>query len=404
MTTLRITAIVAIYLLACMGWTILGTVTEYRSKQFGERLSVAVNRLWGTALTQTTPAFCVDIPGTKNVRYVIPTKNEINVSLDLEYRKKGLIWYSTYVTKFSGLYVISNNEDVTQKVRFYFHFPAADATYDEFSLAIDGKKVFSPIDTRKGICEIVEVEPGGSMSFQVNYRTRGLDEWRYRLAPSTGRVQNFKLVAKTNFQGVDYPEGSLSPMSALKIGEGMELTWQANDLITSQDIGIVVPKRINPGPLASRITFFAPVCLIFFFTLVAAINVVRKIAIHPMHYLFVASGFFAFHLLLAYLVDHLDVHLAFVVSAVTSVVLVTTYLTAALGERFPAFVAVVGQTFFLVLFSYSFFLEGATGLTVAIGSVLTLAILMKVTVHINWHEFFGKEKKEINQAQCQSNP
>jgi len=191
--------------------------------------------------------------------------------------------------------------------------------------------------------------------------------------------------------GVDYPEGCLSPMAVVNDQGGKVLTWQAKDLITNQDIGLVAPQRLNPGPLATRITFFAPVCLIFFFVLVAAINVVRQVPVHPMHYLFVAAGFFAFHLLLAYLVDHLDVHLAFAVAAVTSVVLVTSYLTAALGERFPAAVAVVGQLFFLVLFSYSFFLEGSTGLTVAVGSVLTLAVLMKVTVHIDWPRFFAGE-------------
>ena len=393
MTATRVMAIVAIYFLACVGWTILGTVTEYRSEELANRLGMAVNNLWGTKLVQSAPHFSVEIPGTKKVRYIMPAQNDINVSLDLEYRKKGLIWYSTYVTNFSASYVIKNAEEVSQKVRFHFNFPAAGATYDAFSLLVDGKKVLSPINTNRGLSEIVEIEPSKTKTFVVSYRTRGLDEWRYRLAPTTGRVQNFSLKAKTNFLGVDYPEGSLSPMKAEKSKDGLSLQWQASDLITNQDVGIVVPQKINPGPLASRITFFAPVCLIFFFTLVAAINVVRKIAIHPMHYLFVAAGFFAFHLLLAYLVDHLDVHLAFVVSAVTSVVLVTTYLTAALGEDFPAFVAVVGQTFFLVLFSYSFFLKGATGLTVAIGSVLTLAVLMKVTVHIDWHEFFGAKEK-----------
>ena len=393
MTATRITAIVSIYFLACIGWTILGTVTEYRSEELNNRLGVAVRNLWGTRLVQSAPNFSVEIPGTKNVRFIMPAQNDINVSLDLEYRKKGLIWYSTYVTNFSAKYKVQNTEDVTQKVRFHFDFPAAGATYDAFSLMIDDEKVSSPIDTNRGLSEIVEIEPGKAKTFAVTYRTRGLDEWRYRLAPTTGRVQNFALTASTNFIGVDYPEGSLSPMKSQKKGTGLSLHWQASDLITNQDVGVLVPKRINPGPLASRITFFAPVCLIFFFTLVAAINVVRKIAIHPMHYLFVAAGFFAFHLLLAYLVDHLDVHLAFVLSAVTSVVLVTTYLTAALGEEFPAFVAVVGQTFFLVLFSYSFFLEGATGLTVAIGSVLTLAVLMKVTVHIDWHEFFGSKEQ-----------
>ena len=36
-----------------------------------------------------------------------------------------------------------------------------------------------------------------------------------------------------------------------------------------------------------------------------------------MNYLFVAAAFFAFHLLLAYLVDHVYIHAAFAIAAAT---------------------------------------------------------------------------------------
>ena len=110
-----------------------------------------------------------------------------------------------------------------------------------------------------------------------------------------------------------------------------------------------------------------------------------------MHYLFVAAGFFSFHLLLSYLVGNINIHISFIISAITSVFLVTSYLSAALRRQFPWKVAIAGQVFFLVLFSYSFFLKGITGLTVAIGSVATLAILMKVTAHVDWNLVFQRK-------------
>jgi inner membrane protein involved in colicin E2 resistance len=107
----------------------------------------------------------------------------------------------------------------------------------------------------------------------------------------------------------------------------------------------------------------------------------------------VAAGFFAFHLLLTYFVGHINVHLAFLISAVTSVSLVTSYLSAALGKKIPWKIAIAGQLFFLVLFSYSFFIKGITGLTVAIGSVVTLAILMRLTATLDWNKVFAKRLK-----------
>ena len=51
------------------------------------------------------------------------------------------------------------------------------------------------------------------------------------------------------------------------------------------------------------------------------------------------------------------------------------------------------KLFYLVLFSYSFFFKGITGLTIAIGSVITLAILMRVTANVNWGEVFSLRRK-----------
>jgi len=44
-----------------------------------------------------------------------------------------------------------------------------------------------------------------------------------------------------------------------------------------------------------------------------------------MHYFFVAAGFFSFHLLFAYLVDHVDVTVAFLASSLVSLMLVVSW-------------------------------------------------------------------------------
>ena len=44
---------------------------------------------------------------------------------------------------------------------------------------------------------------------------------------------------------------------------------------------------------------------------------------------------------------------------------------------------------FLVLFSYAFFFEGFTGLTVTIGAIVTLFVLMQMTARVNWGDVFA---------------
>jgi hypothetical protein len=94
-------------------------------------------------------------------------------------------------------------------------------------------------------------------------------------------------------------------------------------------------------------------------------------------------------LLLAYLVDHLDIHAAFLIAAATSLLLVTSYLRIVAGMRVALVEAGLAQLVFLVLFSYAFFFEGYTGVTVTIGAVLTLFVLMQVTARVRWDEVFA---------------
>jgi inner membrane protein involved in colicin E2 resistance len=115
----------------------------------------------------------------------------------------------------------------------------------------------------------------------------------------------------------------------------------------------------------------------------------RNIELHPMNYFFLGGAFFAFHLLLAYLADHLDIHVSFAISSVVSVFLVVTYLRLVVGTQFAIREAAMAQTIYLVLFSYAFFFQGFSGLAITIGAILTLFVVMQMTGRIRWAEKFG---------------
>ena len=53
-----------------------------------------------------------------------------------------------------------------------------------------------------------------------------------------------------------------------------------------------------------------------------------------MNYFFIGASFFSFHLLLAYLVDHISVHASFIIASVVSVALVISYMRLVVGPRF----------------------------------------------------------------------
>jgi len=238
------------------------------------------------------------------------------------------------------------------------------------------------------LSDAIVVPAGKSQTLKVAFKTRGLDQWSYDF-PNGNRVRNFVLTMSTDFREINFPSGTGSPTKEIQTETGWQFEWKYPDVIGAQAIGMSMPDVLNPGPVAERVTFYAPVSLLFFATVFLVLAMARDIPIHPMNFFFIAAGFFSFHLLFAYLVDVLPLHASFTIAAGVSLLLVCGYIYAFAGKALSLW-AVGAQFAYMVLFSYSFFIDGYSGLTIAIGSVLTLAFLMATTAKIDWSKRFAR--------------
>lgn len=412
MTVRRLLAIVVIFLGSTVAWFVLGSSVVFRTGQFDYQLGQQVALLWGGPHVQLAPDAWIGRPREatettveqvegKTVRRQVTKmvtdwitapllSTRADATLDLAHRQKGLLWYDTYQVGFSGTYVFENPDDVERRLRVKFKFPAEHAIYDNFVLAIDGIPAPRGGDLSKEIETSTIVKPRGRVTLAVGYQSRGLDDWRYAFTSSgVMEVRDFVLSLRTNFDAIDFPAGTMSPTDRVREGNGWRLTWRFANLVTGQVVGVDLPNKVNPGPLAARLTFFAPVALLFFLTVMVMLDVLANESLHPMNYFFISAAFFAFHLLLAYLVDHISLHVAFAIAAAVSVALVASYLRVVAGVRGRLWPAAVAQLIYLVAFSYAFFFEGLTGLTVTIGAVLTLFVLMQLTAKVNWGDVFA---------------
>jgi len=408
-----IVAIAIVYLIAVVGWiTLAGTIT-YRTDHQDTELKSEIGRLWGTPLDQKAPWASIAVEGGaqterpnisgNGVVYARPganpenydasiAENDIRVGFELDQRQKGLLWYSTYRVRFSGDYVFENPQDRGGALTVKFAFPAANGHYDDFKFEVDGAPVPFARQNADLIVATIPCEPKSRHRLTVSYNSQGLDRFTYRFGDGISEVRNFKLVATTDFDGYDHPANTISPnVTKERTGKGWQLTWDYRDLIAGNGIGIEMPQKINPGPLAARISYFAPVSLGFFFFLIFVISLLRGVRIHPMNYFFLAAAFFAFHLLLAYLVDHISIHAAFALCSMVSIILVVSYMRLVAGNRFAFVEIALAQLLYLIGFSYAFFFEGFTGLAVTIGSIITLFVVMQSTARIDWAKRFKLE-------------
>ncbi len=405
-SAIRLFAIAAIFALTSVAWVVLGGVMSNRSGTQSEELRERVSDLWGNPQQQTGPGLVFEWTPTKEVVRTETVKGvehqvqervkqdpqkldvpvaatRIDVDLHLDQRLKGLVWYSLYDVGFRGVwtYVHAQPEAGTLKVRF--RFPDPQGMYDAFAFTVDGKP--QDLSPKDGVVETaIPVEPGQHVDVGVTYKSRGRDQWRYVPNPGVVSLKDFRLAMTTDFPEIDFPSATLSPSQRTRAGDGWQLVWAFEHVVSGHSIGMAMPTRLQPGQLAAQLSFSAPISLGFFFLLLLVLGRLRGLDLHPVNYVFISAAFFSFHLLFAYSVDHIHLAAAFVLSSATSVLLVVSYLRLVVSARFAFVEAAGAQLVYLIGFSLAHFLEGFTGLAVTVLSILTLFLLMQLTGRVRW--------------------
>lgn len=412
-SAVRIALIFVVLVIASVGWLILGAVTEHRSQEQGAVLDEHVGDLWGNPQLQAPPQLSAEWTTQEKVRdtrlengaqvqverleslarseAVNVDATRVDVSLASDLRRKGLMWYSLYDVSFRGTWQYQHRLPIATDLVVLFRFPDPGGVYDDFSFLVDDVDFATTATADNGVVRaVVPVRPEQRVKISIGYTSRGRDSWAYVPAQGTTVHKDFVLDMHTDFLDIDFPAQSLSPSERTREGAGHHLTWRFSNLVSGQSIGMVTPQRVQPGELAGRLSFSAPVSLAFFFAVIFLLATLRGIDLHPVNYLLLASAFFVFHLLFAYTADRLDVELAFALASVVSVALVVSYLRLVVSSHFAFVEAGLAQLVYLVGFSLAHFWEGWTGLTVTLLAIVTLAAVMQLTGRLKWSEVLAR--------------
>src|SRR6266436_4693839 len=297
----RIAAITFIFLCTAFAWGILGATIFQRTYESDSSSGSRVASTWGSPQNQTPPtaSFEETVPKkevkTENGKKIETVTEEtltsmlplesshINVDLNLEHRQKGLLWYSTYKVAFGGSYLFRNASNKDQNVTFTLNFPTAQAIYDDLVFTVDDAQVTLKSE-KNSASGTVHLAAGKAATLKVGYKSQGLNDWRYSFGGNTrnedgqsnaqdvAQVRDFSLKMTTNFKDIDFPDNTLSPTEKHETANGgWDLDWRYTNLVSGYQIAMTMPEHLQPGPLAGRISFFAPVSLFFFFFLMVII-------------------------------------------------------------------------------------------------------------------------------------
>lgn len=415
---LRILGIFAVFFIALVGWLTLAGVTDSRSSDAVSTLSDDVGSLWGNAQTQAAPRFVLQWPEevttSKDVTDALgnvvstrverrwetrtlavdPASTTMDVAFHLDERRRGLLWFPLYDVTFDGTWTYVHRQSVARTLELSFEFPDRNAVYDDLQFIVDGEDLARDLRATDGrTAATMQVEPGQTVTLRVAYASRGSTSWTYQPSVGVGQLEAFALTMHTDFADVDFPVPGLSPTSKeiSPLGDGWTLHWDFSRVVTGFGAGMIMPSHIQPGELATDLSFSAPLSLGLFFLWIYVLGLLRDRQVHPINYFFISGGFFAFNLLFAYTADRLPIEGAFALSAAVSVLLVTSYLRLVVGARFALVEAGIAQLLYQVGFAGAHFVDGFTGLTITVLGIVTLFALMQLTGRIDWSAVLGKK-------------
>ena len=109
--SVRIFAVMFIFIISCFAWWILGISIFERTNSASSRLKGSVESTWGEQQVASPPVAMIEYardPKT-TIEQTLPLEStEAKAAVDLAHRQKGLLWYSTYRVAFSGTYAYTN--------------------------------------------------------------------------------------------------------------------------------------------------------------------------------------------------------------------------------------------------------------------------------------------------------
>ena len=340
---------------------------------------------WGAPIDQAAPSVRYVGSGTVfNTLTPLPlAKQRVTVDAAMNYRKRGLVYFSGFDFTFTGRYAVTNPEG--WDIDLVFVFPVAsrgrEAMLSELSFAVGGEP--APVelsDARDRLVWTGRLAPAQTVEFEVSFRGRGLDAFVYRLDPDLP-ARDFGLDLKvTGGDNHDYPPGLLPAHTVEASPESMSLAWRFASLESGVAVGAILPSEMSFDDIIATMARRSWVPFIGFFFGVVAIGLLggRRLALHEAA-LF-SSSYAFFFVLLAYLAAFMHFLVAWPVAVALIGGLLSAYAHRVFGGRAARVMAGLVAAF-LAVPTGAVILQGYTGLIYTLEILGALATLMVLTTH-----------------------
>jgi hypothetical protein len=340
----------------------VSTRTDFADTELGE----SVQSRWGAPVEQVAPSVRAVQSGTvfTELQPLALSAQRVVVDATMNYRKRGLAYFSGFDFSFDGTYEATNPESHDIDVAFVFPIEVDKSQVLLSELAFTVNDAPASLDLGANGNRLVwtgRLPVKSKASFHIRYRARGLESFVYRLDPSLPAHDVSFRIDVTGGDNVDYPPFVLAA-NQTTAGDGhASLQWEFPSLESGVAMGVILPSLKKYDELVALMAFRAVVPALAFLVGLSMLSLRHRRRLLVWETYVAAAAFGFTYILLAYLGAFVHFLLAWAVTMGLMGVAEVLYL----GRLFPAerkWVLGAGWVATQVLPTLAVLLPGYTGL------------------------------------------
>lgn len=431
---LKIFAIVVIGLLLMIpAMMVMGLVNERKSTQMAAIDEVSSK--WGYQQTLNGPY--ISIPYNKYLKetdkktnidklvkvteyiHILPSELKIDGNLKPEKRNRSIYEIVVYNTNlnFSGKFPkfdpkefdIAPGDIDFSKAMLEMGITDLRGIEKQIELQLNGSKVpFNP-----GIISNDILSSGINSGISYEKDNNSELNFSFSLDLRGSQVLNFTPVGKTtdvtmkstwnnpSFSGAFLPDqrniadtGFTANWNILHLNRNYPQSWTGNKYSTNESVfGIDLLLPVDNYQKATRAVKYAILFIGFTFLVFFFIEVLNKVFIHPVQYILVGTALVIFFALLLSISEYLNFNFAYIISAISTLLLIALYVKAILKNNSLTFLI---SSILFILYSFIFIIIQLQDYALLIGSIgifLILALVMYFSRKIDWYNLNLREEE-----------
>jgi hypothetical protein len=345
---------------------------------------------WGAPIDQPAPSVRYVESGTvfTSLTPLQLERQRIRVDATMNYRKRGLVYFSGFDFDFHGDYAVSNPLD--RAIDIVFVFPVAldrnRVLLQGLSFTVNGEEQEARLgDDGSELLWTGRLESGESAEFAIRFAGRGLDSMTYRLDPSLP-AQNFtfdmRVRGGNNF---DYPGGVVPAHDVMSEGDAVTMRWAYPALESGVPVGTILPSEQSFDELIATMAARAWVPFCAFLIALSGLAFLRGRELRFYESYLVAAAYGFHYVLLAYFAAFMNFYAAYALTTLLIGALLCAYGAWILGRGELRLLGGMAVAFLLVP-NAAVLVRGYTGLIYALEILSALATVMFLSSRSSFDE------------------